>query len=206
MTDATRMVVFDLYGTLIQFGVQQHPYRTILTWARENGRKPRPDDARLLMTTDGSPEQAFELLDIYPPEKLIRQFRINVARELDSLVLFDDVIPTLSRLSQAGLRLAVCSNLAKPYGAAIDGLLPQFDLLRCLSYQAGFIKPEPEIYEWLLESSGLTKESIIFVGDNKIADYEGPSGFGFNAFHLVRGAKSDAQTIGTIAEIAEYIS
>ncbi|MEX1196321.1 MAG: HAD family hydrolase [Pseudohongiellaceae bacterium] len=204
-TTSTQMVVFDLYGTLVRFGVQLHPYRAILSWARESGRQPRPDDARRLLTTDGTPEEVFAALDIDPPRELIRQFHIDIAKELASLSLFDDVVPTLERLDQAGIRLAICSNLAKPYGAVIDRLLPQFDLLRCLSYQVGAIKPEPEIYDWLVEVSGVAKESISFVGDNQVADYEGPSDFGFKAFHLVRGAKPAMQRIGSLADLSGVI-
>ena len=39
-------VTFDLFGTLIKFGVQHHPFRQLLKWARENGRQVLPDDAR----------------------------------------------------------------------------------------------------------------------------------------------------------------
>ncbi|MEX1198239.1 MAG: HAD family hydrolase [Pseudohongiellaceae bacterium] len=205
MTATTQMVVFDLYGTLVRFGVPLHPYRAILSWARETGRQPRLDDARRLLTTDGTPEQVFAALDIEPPRELIRQFHIDIAKELASLSLFDDVLPTLERLNQAGIRLAVCSNLAKPYGEVVDRLLPQFELLRCFSYEVGAIKPEPKIYEWLVGYSGVAKESITFVGDNKVADYQGPSDFGFKAFHLVRGVKAGSQRIGSLADVSEFI-
>jgi hypothetical protein len=43
-------IVFDLYGTLIRFGVMHHTFRKILRWAKEQGCKPGQDDARKLMT------------------------------------------------------------------------------------------------------------------------------------------------------------
>ena len=203
--NVTKMVVFDLYGTLVQLGIQYHPYREILSWARENGRRPRPDDARRLMTTDGTPEQVLADLNIYPPQKLMRQFHSDIAKELDSLTLFDDVSVTLRQLDQAGIRTAICSNLAKPYGAVAERFFSQFDVLCCFSYQVGAIKPEPEIYDWLTQASGVAPGSITFVGDNRIADYEGPSAFGFKAFHLIRGAKSESHIIGSLAEVSEII-
>ncbi len=45
-----RLVVFDLYGTLVKFGVACHPFRKVLKWAHANGRKPLDSDARYLMT------------------------------------------------------------------------------------------------------------------------------------------------------------
>lgn len=49
----TKLVIFDLFGTLVKYGVMHHPFRQVLKWARDNGRCPEPDDARRLMTVDG---------------------------------------------------------------------------------------------------------------------------------------------------------
>jgi|GEM_PF-2868800 len=49
----SQIVVFDLYGTLIKFGVQHHSFRQLLKWARENGWQVLPDDARTVKTIDG---------------------------------------------------------------------------------------------------------------------------------------------------------
>ena len=201
MPNTTKLVVFDIFGTLVRPGVNSHPYRKILTWAKEGGRRPRPDDARQLMTIDMPPEAVFKQLDIYPPPELLAQFHIDVAEELDSLTLFDDVDATLNRLAGAGVRLAVCSNLAQPYGAAVDRLLSQFDLIRCLSYQVGCIKPDDEMYAWIVSESGVPKEEVVFVGDNLVADYEGPAAFGFKAFHLVRGPESMGTGIGSLSDL-----
>ena len=201
MNHTPKMLVFDLYGTLIQFGVKRHPYRRILKWAKEQGRKPAPDDARIIMTLDEGPNRAFERLGIRPPDELMHQFFLDINEELDSLSLYDDVVPTLNRARSCGLTLAVCSNLAKPYGAAVEKLLSQFDLLECLSYQVGAIKPEEQIYNCLVESSGYRAGDIIFIGDNRIADYEGPSQFGFRALHLIRGSAPADRSIGSLAEV-----
>lgn len=195
------MIVFDLYGTLVRIGVKRHPYRRILTWAREQGRRPHPDDARMLMTLNEEPEEIFANLGIRPPAELMRQFRLDVADELDSVSLFDDVVPTLTRVQDSGVKLAVCSNLARPYGVVVDRLLSRFDLLRCLSYEVGAIKPERSIYDWIVRHSGYGAEETTFVGDNYFADYEAPSQFGFQALHLVRGVQSSDYTIGSLVDI-----
>lgn len=153
------------------------------------------------MTIDMPPEVVFKQLDINPPPELLEQFHTDVGEELESLTLFDDVETTLNRLAGAGVRLAVCSNLAQPYGAVVDRLLSQFDLIRCLSYQVGSIKPDEEIYRWLVRESGVPKEEVVFVGDNFVADYDGPSHFGFQAFHLVRGEESKNHVIGSLADL-----
>lgn len=42
---------------------------------------------------------------------------------------------------------------------------------------------------------------IEFVGENLVADYEGPTHFGFKAFHLVRGEESKGQVIGSLGDL-----
>ena len=74
-------------------------------------------------------------------------------------------------LKRRGTLIAICSNLAAPYGAAIERLLPQNELIKCLSYQVGHIKPEPEIYAEIINKSGVQAADILFVGDTFLADF-----------------------------------
>lgn len=196
-----QLIVFDLYGTLIKFGVMHHPFRKILQWAKQNGRKPEQDDARQLMTINEDYSILFSKLGIFPPDHLLYQFRQEIEEELNMLSLFDDVIPTLHALTDKGIPLAICSNLAKPYGAVIDRLLPQFNFIQCLSYEVGAIKPEYEIYDGIVTKSGVPAEQILFVGDTLLADYEGPIKYGFKALHLLRGEMSEETRIGTLIDI-----
>ena len=43
-------VVFDVFGTLLQIGERRHPFRQLMQNLRLQGKTPRPDDARTLMT------------------------------------------------------------------------------------------------------------------------------------------------------------
>lgn len=199
-----KLVVFDLFGTLVQFGVMHHPFRRALKWARDRGRRPLADDARQLMTKDYGCAQLLSSLGISPPIDLLEQLSKEIREEIASLTLFEDVLPTLERLTSEGIPIAICSNLAQPYGCVIDNLLPQFNFLRCLSYEVGAIKPEPEIYQWILERSSLKPEEILFVGDTRGADFEGPMACGFNARHLVRNGL--AHEGGSVSSLMEILS
>lgn len=196
-----QLIVFDLYGTLVKFGVMHHPFRKILQWAKQNGRKPQQDDARQLMTINEDYSVLFSKLGIFPPDHLLHQFQQEIEEELDDLSLFNDVIPILDALTLKGIPLAICSNLAKPYGAVIERLLPQFNFIQCLSYEVGAIKPEYEIYDGIVTKSGFSAEQILFVGDTLLADYEGPIKYGFKALHLLRGERTEETKIGTLIDI-----
>jgi hypothetical protein len=50
-----------------------HPFRKILLWAREQGRKPQPDDARKIMTTDKECEEFLAELGIFPGANMLEQ-------------------------------------------------------------------------------------------------------------------------------------
>jgi HAD superfamily hydrolase (TIGR01549 family) len=200
-THPSRLIVFDLYGTLIKFGTSHHPYRKILRWEYEQGRKPVNTDARFLMTRNEGVESVLGLMGINAPDNLLQTFHREIEDELNSLTLFDDVVPTLQQLVEAEVGLAICSNLAKPYGAIIDRLLPDFHFTRILSYDVGFIKPENGIYEAILNKTGHKKENVLFVGDTYVADFEGPSRFGFQALHLCRDKVSSDYCIQSLREI-----
>jgi HAD superfamily hydrolase (TIGR01549 family) len=206
MNPSPALVVFDLYGTLIRFGVMHHPFRKVLVWAREQGRKPQPDDARKIMTLDKEYEELLTALGIFPPDNMLAQFHHEIQEEMASLTLFDDVLQTLNALTNQGVPFAICSNLAKPYGVVIDKLLSQFNFGRHLSYEIGAIKPDREIYESILSGKGLVPGQILFVGDTLLADYEGPTQFGFQAKHLVRSQPSGGNSIASLTEILQLLT
>ncbi len=205
MNTSPALIVFDLYGTLVQFGIKHHPFRKILLWAREQGRTPQPDDARRLMTADKDCSELLATLGIIPPADMLSQLHQEIQEELASLTLFDDVLPTLDILANQGIPLAICSNLAKPYGVVIDKLLPQFNFARHLSYELGAIKPDREIYESIVAGTGLAPGQILFVGDTSLADYEGPTQFGFRAKHLLRSQPSEGNSIASLTEVLRLL-
>lgn len=202
----TDLVVFDLFGTLIQYGVMHHPFRQLLKWARENGRQPKADDARKLMTINADILELAAALDISVPSLLIDQIKTNIQEELSSLSLYADVKPTLTTLSDRRIPFAMCSNLAFPYGEAVDRLLGDLQFIRCMSYEVGFIKPEAGIYQFLINKTNVKPENCLFIGDTLLADYDGPRQFGMNALHLVRDKPVENHfTISSLTEILAHL-
>ncbi len=198
-------VSFDIFGTLIKFGLQHHPFRQLLKWARENGRQVRPDDARTVMTINGGFYAIRQGLDINPPRELVQKIESQIEDELSSLTLFDDVIPTLNALQSRGIRIGLCSNLAQPYGAVIGKLLAEFDLEQFLSYELGTIKPEAQIYESILNRFNCDPDQCLFIGDTFEADYAGPIAVGMKALHLTRSGATQAHQISSLVDMLAYL-
>lgn len=53
-------------------------------------------------------------------------------------------------LRERGVALGISSNLAKPYGAAVEQLFPSMNT-HAFSFEIGAAKPDPRIYQALLE-------------------------------------------------------
>ena len=111
----------------------------------------------------------------------------DLAEELAGLRLFAEVPQVLEQARAAGLRLAVCSNLAAEYGPAVLGLLPGLDAY-VLSYEVGLAKPDPAIFQRVCDALGCAPGEVMFSGDSKRCDVDGPRAFGMQARHLDRRA------------------
>ncbi len=196
-----KLVIFDLFGTLVKFGTMHHPYRKLLKWARENGRAVQADDARYLMTTNLNVTELATSMGINAPQILLDQIDREIVEELNSLALYDDVYPVFEQVNSQGVAIAICSNLAKPYGKAVELLPQEIPVLKGLSYELGTIKPEPEIYAWILKAAGVDAAETLFIGDTFIADYEGPLKMGIPALHLTRKGSTMPHEISSLREI-----
>lgn len=199
-------VIFDVFGTLVKFEAKHHPFRQLLKWARENGRHVRPDDARTIMTIAGDVKSISVGLGVQPSAEFVSHLEMQIQDELASLDLFEDVAFVLDNLVKQGVRVGICSNLAQPYGAAIDRLLSGFEIERFLSYELSSIKPELEIYNAICDRFKCTPGQCLFVGDTYDADYLGPKKYGMHALHLVRNEEPVKNQIKSLFGVPAYIN
>jgi len=81
--------------------------------------------------------------------------------------LFPDVLPTLDRLSGAGLRLGVVSNFEEWLERLLEslGVTRYFDV-RVISGVEGVEKPDPKIFLLALERMGVEAGEAVYVGDS----------------------------------------
>jgi len=172
-----RAIAFDAFGTLISYGgARFNPYRRLFHAGRAHSE-------RLPFLTRNVPAATFATeLGL---EHTMADFERELSEELAGLRLFDDAPDVLRRARDAGLRLAVCSNLATEYGTAVRRLLPDLDA-HILSYEVGAAKPDAAIYAATCLALDCAPDGVIFVGDSRRCDFHGPHAFGMRARWLDR--------------------
>ena len=171
-------ICFDAFGTLIRYnGRRVNPYRRLLRKGDGQRRERLP-----FLTRNAGIAVFAEELGLSDRLPLIRR---ELDAEIAGIEPFPETAPVLSRLRAAGMRLAVCSNVAAEYGTAVRRLLPDLDA-HVLSFEVGAAKPDPAIYRAVCEALGRRPGDILFVGDSKRCDLHGPVAFGMQARWLDR--------------------
>lgn len=99
---------------------------------------------------------------------------------------FPDVLPTLERLARR-YRLVVLSN----FDLRLQQVFDELDLTRFFtdllpSSQLGAEKPQPEAFSRMLEHCGLESSTVLHVGDEPAADWDGARKAGLSVFELRR--------------------
>ena len=153
-----KAVVFDAFGTVIDYPVKLSPYALLRRhWRPEQGFK-----QACLTQNIALPDllQQLQLDTLWPEmQSLLAQERVHLA-------LYPEVTEVMKKLQQLQVKTAVCSNLAHAYGTDVRRLLPDVDAT-ILSYEVGHAKPEMAIYALVEQQLNLPKEQILFVGDTQ---------------------------------------
>ena len=121
------VIAFDVFGTLVKIGERRSPYRKLMKWLKENGRQPKPDDAKFIMSHNLNLAELAKRLAVNIPDQFLQELEHDLDEELRSITLYEDTLSTLEELKKLGIKLALCSNLAMPYGKIVSSLLPPLD-------------------------------------------------------------------------------
>ena len=108
-------------------------------------------------------------------------------------------------LRDSGLLIAVCSNLALPYGAPLLSVLPDAPDAVIHSYEVGLVKPDPAIFHVVCDRLGVQPAEILFVGDTQLADIDGPQAIGMSAMHISDFESYSRRDVHKIGELSEDI-
>lgn len=203
---AYQAVIFDAFGTILQIQDGSHPYRQLLREGMRHGRRPKPDDARSIMTLDGGMSACAEHLAIQISPQRLAEIEAVLELEVASIQAYSDAVEAVELLQQHQLKVGVCSNLAHPYGAAVMRLFPTLDAYT-FSFEIGDIKPEPVIYQAACRALQYDlgeisdTRSIIMIGDSLRCDCEGPRAMGMTGIHLERSSGGKVDNLMSFAKL-----
>ncbi len=207
-----KAVFFDLYNTLVRYDPPREELQARAL--ADFGIRSKPEDfARAFLIADEfiHQEQAKSLLsqrskqekmDLYArhEEIVLREAGIEATEELIkgllgkmmnidmNLVLFDDVIPSLTSLKEKGLTLGLISNDDRDLRPLCDelGLSSLLEVV-VTSRDAGKPKPQPEIFQEALRQAGVEASEAMYVGDQYKVDVVGAEQTGIKGVLLDRG-------------------
>ncbi|WP_217618280.1 HAD family hydrolase [Achromobacter sp. GbtcB20] len=200
---AIKAVAFDVFGTLVNIDRPTRPFRKLVRLLHEAGRPRQRDDGIRAMSSAIDLRQAARLFGGMISEDALNALEAELREEIESITLFSDAVPTLLALKARGIKVALCSNLAAPYGPPVLDLLPFQPDFCAWSYEAGAVKPQPEIYQHLCEGIACQPEEVLMIGDTIEADMIGPRKFGMHGYHLDRHAatSNSAESVRSLSDV-----
>lgn len=185
-SSAVKVVLFDVYGTLVEIYDKRAPFRELIQIGVRQGRKPRADDSLLIMGHPVGLHEAADLFGIRLTDADRGRLESDLSAEIVSITPFADTLPALNELKSRGFKLGLCSNLALDYAAPIFSVLQfTFDAY-VWSFDTAAIKPDPIIFARACQQLYCAPGDVLMVGDTVEADVEGPRAFGMQSLLLDR--------------------
>lgn len=191
MSELPNAIAFDVFGTLCHGHSSYGPYIKL----RDTLNLPSESFREIAMTKDISLAEIVKHLrndELTISEKdLVSRCMGEISEDCKNIVLFDDVIPTLTTLKNAGVPYGLISNLAQPYAKPVIELLEAHCLLPpnelCLwSFAEGVMKPDPIIFNRFCKRVNESPSHVLVVGDKERNDLQGPRLIGCQSRLLLR--------------------
>jgi putative hydrolase of the HAD superfamily len=143
-------------------------------------------------------------------EKVVLGLLGMMQQEKMDLVLFDDVLEALDDLKKRGLKLGLISNIERDMSATLEklGLSARLDIV-VTSQDAGFTKPQPEIFRFALDKAGVKPDEAAYVGDQYQVDVIGSESAGMKGILLDRDGyykeNLDCPKVKSLSELVRYL-
>jgi len=128
--------------------------------------------------------------------------------------LFEDTVPVLDRLRDAGFRLGLITNshlTVKMRRVELEayGIADYFEIL-VTSGDAGYVKPHPGIFEHALSALERPPEHAMYVGDSPQSDVVGAQGVGMTSVlheppHLNRPMPAGVEPHHRVSRLRELL-
>ena len=230
----TKVAFFDFFATLIFWTQPLHitirkiadRYQLRLDWSAY-------DEAQAILTeayetskpTNNIRDTIFRQLDAccaYLKKLGVREHVDQIAWEVlqyehalfsrNNATLYEDVLPTLDRLQQTGLKMGIISNWDTPLHAMVEelGLAAYFEVVVASHDQrVRSAKPDAAIFEYALNAVGISAKEAVHVGDSFEADIMGAHTAGIRAILLDRDGTQTGrweETIQTLHALPDLLS
>ncbi len=116
---------------------------------------------------------------------------------------YDDAVPTLERVRDAGLAVAVLTNGDKAQQTAKLRATGLLDLCGPVLASSALpaAKPSRVAYDAVCDVLGLSPAQLLMVGDNLEVDVLGARAAGFRAVHLDRSRPTGPDSIETLHDL-----
>jgi len=113
--------------------------------------------------------------------------------KIDSIVLYEDVKPSLKKIRDMGIKSAIISDgiPIKQYEKILRLQIDELIDLIVITDEVGIRKPNPKLFEYFLEKFGVKGNETIYVGDNLEKDIIPAKINGINTIFIHRGGKYD---------------
>jgi FMN phosphatase YigB (HAD superfamily) len=142
-------VCFDAFGTLVEITDKRRPFRALL----QGGLK--SITAEEVLTKPLSLREVAAGVSHELREDDLAELEADLQVECASIRLRPGIAEIWRYLRDRGLRIAVCSNLALPYGPPLLAALPDTPDAVILSYEVGLAKPDLAIFRLVCDRLGL---------------------------------------------------
>lgn len=174
-----RAIVFDYGGVVGDVHVEN-----VIHFVAQSLGTTTEEAKRILRTCDGDQSLLVERYGL--DEQWLEKFDRVV---LNACYEMPGALPIIYELKAKGYRVAMLSNVTERAAGYIRrlGFYDHFDPV-LLSYELGIDKPDPRIYEKLLEELALPAEEVLFI-DDKIENVRGARALGIEAIHYVGPAQ-----------------
>uniref|UniRef100_UPI003342D8A5 HAD family hydrolase n=1 Tax=Castellaniella defragrans TaxID=75697 RepID=UPI003342D8A5 len=177
-----KLIAFDAFGTLVDIFDKRHPF-LVVTKAGVR----RPDISP--MTAPINLKEYAQLCGAPWNDS----WADDLAAELASIAPYPETIDVLSAVREHGLKIALASNLAAPYGQPVIAQLGAWLDLVCFSFDLGATKPDAAFYLELCRRAGCAPAEVLMVGDTWRSDYAGATAAGMQAIHLDRRGRANPE-------------
>ena len=229
-----KAVFFDFYQTLGVWGESLRPrvqkiaarYACEIDWERYDTARGNlyaeasgsdPTTHALLETMQEIVESYYEFVKALGVQEHVEQVAWELLQSEHSLFaanaakLYDDAIPTLDHLRDAGFKLAIVSNWDTPLDPLTErlGIADYFDAITAShDERVRSAKPDPHIFNYTLAKVGVSAEEVVHVGDTYAADIVGARNAGIRPILIDRDGTQTGrwrETVQSLSELPELL-